>query len=198
MGSTVDLSLGDLGDKAMGPNGYDFIVDGGTGNDRLTVRDGDDDLIGGDGNDTLAPGKGADDVDGGTGIDTATYSDRTAAEPVEIAINGSADDGNADDGPLGARDNILTTVERLVGGDGGDTLEGSGIANRITGGLGGDTLRGLSGSDTLISGTVVSGASDGFLDDILCGLGAVDHVYANAGDGDTFPTSGPENCELVN
>ena len=65
--------------RAFGADGNDFIItlatkvptmlDGGTGDDRLTGSYGNDTLIGGDGNDVLRGGKGADLLLGGDGGD---------------------------------------------------------------------------------------------------------------------------------
>ena len=42
-----------------------------------------------------------------------------------VTIDDSPDDGSSSDGPIGARDNVATDVENLVGGAGGDSLTGS-------------------------------------------------------------------------
>jgi hypothetical protein len=98
-----------------------------------------------------------------------------------------ADDGDASDGPAGARDNVMTDVENLVGGGGNDTLSGSPVKNELTGGLGADSMRGLEDDDTLF-------ANDGVADaEVNCDGGAtpgtadVAHVDAL----DPLPT----NCE---
>jgi Ca2+-binding RTX toxin-like protein len=189
--TAFDVSAGDQADTVGTPSGTtDATVDGGAGNDRITTRTGEDLLTGGDGADTLNPGTGRDVIDGGTGPDTASYAPRTAAEPVDVDIDGIADDGNLDDEVGGVRDNVLTNVERLIGGAGDDELTGSGAGNRLTGGDGADTLTGLGGNDLIF-------ADDGAGTDVVnCGPGANDHVFADPGD--TFATVGPDACELVN
>jgi Ca2+-binding RTX toxin-like protein len=67
---------------------------------------------------------------------------------VNVSLNESANDGGAGEG-----DNVPTTVERVIGGNGSDTLTGSGLANTLDGGGGGDTIRGQAGNDILIGGT---------------------------------------------
>jgi Ca2+-binding RTX toxin-like protein len=163
------------------------MIDGGAGNDRLTGGSGADFLPGHDGNDTLAGGNGSDLLVGGNGVDTVTYATRTS--PVSVNIDGLSNDGNANDGPVGARDNIDSTVENLIGGAGADTLTGSARANRITGGPAADRLRGLGRNDTLE-------AQDGAADiEIECDggspAGTADRATVDASD----PT--PTNCETV-
>jgi Ca2+-binding RTX toxin-like protein len=181
--------VGDTGnDKLTGGNGGDNL-DGGDGNDTLTGRGGKDTLNGGPLNDTLNGGPGADILDGLGGTDTATYGDRSAAQPVTIDIDDVADDGGDVDGPPGARDNVGTTVERLVGGKGADTLIGSAAPNQLTGGLGADILRGLEGNDVLI-------AKEGVVDaQIDCDGGATAGLADIARVDATDPT--PTGCETV-
>jgi hypothetical protein len=180
-------------------------ITGGTGNDSLTSGNAADTLLGGDGvdnlvalgggdtleggaqDDTLNGGTGPDILRGGAGIDTVTYSSRTAT--VVVDIDGVSDDGGSLDGPAGARDRVVTDVERLVGGSGPDTLIGSAGGNRLTGGLGADVLRGLGGNDTLL-------ANDGVADtELTCdgGLPAGTADVARVDAADPAPTG----CETV-
>jgi spore coat protein A, manganese oxidase len=138
---------------------------GGAGADSLTGNASTDNVLNG--------GKGADALRGLGGADTASYAER--ATPVTVAINGVADDGSASDGPAGARDNVMTDVENLIGGRGGDDLRGSAAMNSLTGGLGADSLRGLGGNDTLL-------ANDGVVDAALdCGPGT-DSAHVDSAD----------------
>ena len=59
---------------------------------------------------------------------------------MSVTIDDLADDGGDADGPAGARDNVATDVENLVGGDGDDTLAGSAGRNDLNGGPGADSL----------------------------------------------------------
>jgi Ca2+-binding RTX toxin-like protein len=104
-------------------------------------------LDGGEGDDTLDGRTGADLLAGNGGEDTVTYADRTSA--VQVDLDGLPDDGNADDGPPGERDNVTSDTENVIGGGGGDTLVGSASANELTGLGGSDLLRGLNGNDVL-------------------------------------------------
>jgi Ca2+-binding RTX toxin-like protein len=108
---------------------------------------------------------------------------------VTVDIDGAADDGNTADGPAGARDNVKTDVEKLIGGKGADRLSGSAAANSLTGGLGADSLTGFAGNDTLF-------ANDGVADTkIDCDGGAT------SGTADTAHVDGADpatlGCETV-
>jgi 6-phosphogluconolactonase (cycloisomerase 2 family) len=128
-----------------GTSGADVIVGLG-GNDTISGAGGNDTICGGDGNDTLDGGAGADVLSGGTGTDSATYATRSTA--VSVSLDNAANDGNSGDGPAGARDNVKSDVENLIGGKGADTLTGSSAANSLDGRNGADVLSGLGGIDT--------------------------------------------------
>ena len=91
---------------------------------------------------------------------------------------------------MGDRDNVGRDVERIVGGAGDDDLTGNEVANRLTGGAGVDALTGLERNDEFFS------RGDGSADDLSCGAGAKDRVTGDAFD--TFPTAGPDGCEIIN
>ena len=73
--TSLDLSTGDLVDVVMSTTATDAVVDGGTGNDRITTRGGEDTLIGGGGGDRLTGGDGADTLSGGAGNDRIFAAD---------------------------------------------------------------------------------------------------------------------------
>jgi len=128
------------------------------GNDTLTGSSEANRLDGGAGNDTLVGGSGPDVLVGNAGVDTVSYASHGAS--VTATLNGaSGDDGGSVDGPVGDRDSIHSTVENLIGTNGGDTLTGSSVANRLDGGAGNDTLVGRSGADVLVGGTGVDTVS---------------------------------------
>lgn len=165
------LMLGDLDDIAQvqaGPADTMFNqMDGGTGNDTLIGGPGADQLRGGEGDDVLngmagddgfIAEDGADVYLGGFGRDGVGYSSRNAS--VTVTLDGTADDGNALDGPLGQRDNVGPDVEQVQGGTAGDVIVGSSQANFLYGYDGDDTLSGGDGDDAF-SGDAGSDAMNG-------------------------------------
>ena len=210
-----DELYGEAGDDtALGGPGDDF-VSGDDDNDRLLGFAGEDVITGGLGNDTSDGGlgddvmyaesvtDGADAFTGYKGRDVVSYQGRTTAVAVDS-------DNVADDGEVGEGDNVMSDVEILVGGAGGDTIDGSPLADRILGMGGGDVLNGGDGPD-YVSGddgidTVTGGdgvdellggndtdtmhSNDGSSDSVACGAG-VD----SASDNDAFDTVQPD-CEV--
>lgn len=139
---------------------------------RDTIAPDVEDIYAGSGNDTLIGnaasnflngGFGADHLVGGGGEDIASYAFRTA--PVTVALDDTANSGNADDGPPGARDQIATDVEDIFGGAGNDSLSGNASSNFLYGGAGDDTIS----------------SRDNSTDVDVCGDG-VDSVIADAAD----------------
>lgn len=204
----INMIGGDLPDQLVTAEGIDATVDGGSEPDRITTKDGDDTVLGGAGNDTLVAGPGVDSLDGGTdrdvldggtdpdtidgGLqkDVVTYDKRAAGEPVIVDLDGALGDdgGTADDDGLGTRDTVMVSVESIRGGAGPDELTGNDSSNTLFGLAGMDMLHGLGASDEIQ-------ADDGIADDITCGGGAGDHVFADLMDNP--PTTGPDACEFV-
>jgi len=120
----------------------------------VTLGDGDDVVSvigelrlradGGPGDDRLTGGRGADVLDGGSGKDTVDYASR--AGPVVVTLDGASDDGEP--GEL----DLVVRVEVVVGGLGGDVIEGDDGPNEIHGGPGDDSLGGGGGADVLDGG----------------------------------------------
>jgi hypothetical protein len=185
--TSLEIGSGQLNDRVTTPDGLDVTVHAGGGDDQITTGDGTDSLAGGTGRDILDGGAGPDLVDGGLHRDVVLYSARGPAQPVDVSLDGAADDGGALDG---GADNVLTSVENIRGGAGDDTLIGSAGNNALTGGAGVDDLHGLAANDEIR-------AQDGSTaDTITCGAGPRDHVFVDASD--LFPPAGPDACELVN
>jgi Ca2+-binding RTX toxin-like protein len=166
-------------DVLSGLGGGDLLL-GGPGNDRLYGGADEDDLGGGPGDDLLDGGAGGDSMAGGDGADVfrgganglpdpyggypVDFVDYSAlATPVNVTLNGVADDGAAGEG-----DNVGADVENIRGGSGDDTLSVADAAPQVTdptlldhqligyfgndvltGGTGRDYLRGEWGNDTL-------------------------------------------------
>jgi Ca2+-binding RTX toxin-like protein len=177
---TID-DVADDGGVSDGPEGARDDV--GTDVENISGGSGDDSLTGSAAANRLIGGAGADRFSGLGGIDTVNYASRT--EAVTATIDDVADDGGGADGPDGARDNVGTDIENLVGGRGDDSLTGSSEANRLTGGIGADILRGLEGNDVLVA---KDGGADTELD---CDGGAADLVTVD----DVDPAS--VDCEQV-
>jgi Ca2+-binding RTX toxin-like protein len=179
--TSVDVTLLDLVDSATVEGATADRLDGGTGSDTLTGGAGADALIGGDGNDVLngegdndflRGGSGADGYNGGTGVDTASYSDSTEDESIDIG--GVGDDGSADDGPAGARDTVATDVENLRAGAGDDRLNGNAQDNLLDGAAGNDRLVGADAEDVLFGGDGNDMLLGGFQADQFNGGAGVD------------------------
>ena len=148
-----------------GGDGNDALF-GGSANDRLLGGNGNDWHVGNGGNDFMDGGFGADELMGGPGIDTASYASRFAS--VVVTINNLPGDGQVGEG-----DNVRVDTENLIGGNGSDSLTGSGAANLIRGGLGNDRIIGLGGADRMFgdSGNDIFFAADGVADLVDGGLG---------------------------
>jgi len=87
----------------------------------------------------LRGGKGADTLIGQRGTaDVATYDLMERA----ITVNLAEEDGPGDE--------RIRSIERVIGGSGGDTLIGNGANNHLDGRGGDDALRGYGGADLLL------------------------------------------------
>ena len=172
------------------------FIDGGNGNNRITVNDRFDFLRGGDDDDIITTGRNggftvwADEGDdvvrirpfnpdfamavwGGQGTDELRFVDFSG--PVNVDITDSVMQDYADgNGFLG-----FTGFENAVGTDFDDRIGAEAVAtrdNRLDGGAGRDTLAGGGGNDTLVGGsggdTFVFGADDGtdVIEDFQVGL----------------------------
>ena len=68
-------------------------------------------------------------------------------------------------------------IENLIGGSGGDLLDGNARPNRLEGGAGADTLRGGAGADTLIGGAGADTLDGGGDNDLIIGGGGADTLH---------------------
>jgi Ca2+-binding RTX toxin-like protein len=189
--TSVDaLRSGPGNDLLIASDAVDSTLSGYAGNDELRGGAGDDTLFGGEGDDVLS-GNGGDDLfptgdegllltgggpaelgadafNGGAGSDTVDYGGRSAK--VVITQNGAADDG-----PAGEKDNVGSDVEVLIGGSAGDEITGTVGAQRIFGGGGADVLDDGGGAGDHLRGqgeNDILRARDGLADDVGCGAGA--------------------------
>ncbi len=152
-------------------------ITGGAGDDTLVGDAGNNTIDGGPGNDYIEPGKGADVIIGGAGTnDRVSYLDRT--QPVNVSLDGVANDGEA-----GENDLVGSDVESVYGGSGNDTITGNNGNNVLDGQGGDDTINGLGGNDTFRGGagndTLL--ARDSGPDNVQCGADD-DTVTADNGD----------------
>ena len=149
----------------VGGAGDDDLTGNGSAND-LTGNGGDDDLAGGagtgpDGADVLNGGAHgtatAPNQNGSTG-DLADYATRD--DDLDVDIGGGANDGGGGC-PAGGGcedDDVQSTIEKIITGDGDDVLAGDSAANNLSAGAGDDTFRGGTGTgpdgaDTMSGGT---------------------------------------------
>jgi Ca2+-binding RTX toxin-like protein len=204
---TLDGGPGD--DNLTGGSSADRVR-GGSGNDQLFGNSGNDNLQGGDGNDLLDGGSrldfeaggngddtlrqssgpnGADSLFGDAGNDTVDYSARSA--PVNVTVDDQSDDG---DRRTNERDNVHSSIERVMGGAGSDVLIGRDNAggDTLVGGPGDDVLDPRRGDDHVDGGAGIDQIRlrDLSRDDVVCGDG-VDSVAADERD-----AAGPD-CEKV-
>jgi hypothetical protein len=188
-GSGRDRLLGRSGNDALAGGSGNDRVDGSDGNDTLDGGSGADNETGGSGDDTLREGNapnGADSLDGGSGNDSVDYGARTA--PVTVVVDDIAADG---DRRSFERDNVRSTIDRVLGGGGSDVLIGrDGPTDTLVGNAGDDVLNPRRGDDHVDGGAGIDQIAlrDLSSDDVICGDG-VDSVAADLRD-----TTAPD-CE---
>ncbi|MDX6698143.1 MAG: hypothetical protein QOE65_1540 [Solirubrobacteraceae bacterium] len=140
--NSIRAQLDDGNDTISTSASQNLYAFGGDGNDTLNGGSQGDQLQGDAGDDTLNGGGGADAMAGGAGIDTVSYAGR--AQPVRVDLDGGYDDGEPNE-----FDNIGADVERIIGGNAGDTFVGNAGNQVFFGGPGDDTLDGMDGDDVL-------------------------------------------------
>jgi hypothetical protein len=177
------------------------VINGGTGNDRLSGGSVDDAIDGGPGDDEILVTGGGGTANGGPGDDRFESGAGPVQAPVqihggdgrdvlllhgrgEVTLDGSMNDVNGM--------NVMPDVEDIEGSDSVDRLTGSAAGNRLRGRFGEDVLVGAGGPDSLDGGPDTDAilASDGEIDSVVCG-GGIDHVLADWND------AVHDDCELV-
>ena len=167
-------------DEIHGGGGRDYINGGGgndllfgeIGNDQLNGGSGNDTLDGGADNDTLIGGAGADLLFGGAGFDVASYLTATVGVSIDVAAGGLTNDAAGD---------RYNSIERFVGSNFGDIMNGDSANNDFDGGLGEDWLFGNGGNDLLFAGGGNDHVRGGDGDDIIEGGTGIDVLTGNAG-----------------
>jgi serralysin len=190
-------------ENAIGGSGNDTIT-GNTADNVLNGNAGTDTLSGGLGNDTLNGGAGADIMSGGLGNDTF-YVDNAGDQIIEAPAEGT------DYLYVSVNYMLAATVEmewiyvnsatglsvvgntfdnRMVGGNGNDTLDGGAGSDVLNGGAGNDTLIGGAGDDILDGNAGNDTMNGGTGDDIYFVDSAADIVIDAIGEGsDTIYTT---------
>lgn len=112
-------------------------------------------------------------LDGGAGYDFASYSDATGSVSIDLGLVGQVG-GDAED-------DILISIEGVIGSAFNDTLIGDGWNNYLTGQAGSDTLAGADGNDELHGSSGNDSLDGGAGNDKLLGEDGNDSV--SGGDG---------------
>ena len=196
LGGDDDLSVDDQDIDSLG---WEYVLEGGAGNDTIVGGRGNDVLVGGDGDDVIYGRGGDDSLYGEAGHDRLhgeggqDYLSSGAGR--DLVVGG----GTESEYLVGGADNDILVAEN---GFSGITIDGSGGDDLIVGSFGSDVLRGGLGNDTIFGGggsdTILGngesenpGASD---DDILVGGWGLDTIFGGAGN-DTLYAH--ENSELA-
>ncbi len=181
------ISGGEGNDRLFGGNGNDAllgdagndVIDGGAGNDTLTGGAGNDSLLGQGNDDTFLIGEndGVDTIVGGTGIDAIDAS--LAPGGVTITFSG---DTSGTVTAAGTSSNF-SSIERVQGGAGNDTIFGAGGEDVFDGGAGDDSLFGGADNDEIYGGDGNDTLAGGTNSDTMYGGAGDDRFVINPGDG---------------
>ena len=175
---TIDSSDSTTTVTQRGNTGDDNLI-GGSERDYLYGGAGDDNIVGGDGNDVIQGNDGADQLFGGDG-DDLIYADSEdtlidGGEGFDRVIAVGEEDFSIDQAE--------SSIERVDGASGDDSIDGSGLSQRALqyGNVGDDSLIGGSANDYQSGGVGDDQISGGDGNDtILGGLGA-DQLVGGAG-----------------
>jgi Ca2+-binding RTX toxin-like protein len=187
----VENIKGGSGDDVLTGSARSNLIDGGAGNDDISggiggTCAGDVDILnGGAGDDVFQLGAASncsDVLDGGAGRDTASYALRSTG--VTVTIDNAANDGSAEG------DNIKSTIEVVLGGDGNDIIIGGAANDELHGGPGEDVLKGGAGNDTLAGGTgndaLLGEAGDDYIDEASAAEAGYDKPVSAFGGADVI------------
>ncbi|MEN2975810.1 calcium-binding protein [Tistrella bauzanensis] len=188
-----DASTGDV----LRGNGAANRLYGNDGNDELNGQAGNDQLFGGNGDDLLLGGQGVDILNGGDGNDTASFAAASASVAVDLAT-GRGERGEA-------LDDILVSIENVIGTNFNDWLGANADANQFDGRAGSDLVSyayttgrvvldlgagtgtgGWAAGDVFVSIENISGSNDTTNGDSIRGSTAANRLYGNDGDDTLF------------
>ena len=170
-GVTVNLTLTtaqDTGgggvDKLVGVENvygsqFNDVLTGDANNNTLVGDWGNDTLVGGAGDDVLVDRIGNNVIDGGDGFDTVSYEGLSFGDPrygVQVDLQGVGGAAAFGYSPtigahLGVND-VLYSIEGVIGSIAGDTISGNAAENYLAGGAGDDDLTAVGGGDVLDGG----------------------------------------------
>ena len=171
---------GDGSDVLRGGSGRDWL-DGGAGGDRQFGQGNSDTLQGGGANDHLNGGPGNDQVyETGNGNFTlqADQLDGRGRDDLVDIERGRIETGDGD--------NVIDASQFpgsvvLIGGGGNDLLRGGSNIDRLIGNDGDDTLEGLAGNDRIFGGRGADQLDGGDGDDFLRGQQEADSITGGSG-----------------
>lgn len=146
--------------------------------------DGDMKVDGGDGMDTVDASRATSDVHVDLNVKVVTQEPMAAVAASDGPDNtaGTADDFAARDAVELVDANVYTSIEKVIGGEGGDTLVGNEKASTtLMGGEGNDTLTGGEKDDMLDGGAGFDSLTGGMGADMLEGGGGNDTLDGGAG-----------------
>ena len=148
-----------------------------------------DTLNGNNLNNILEGGLGADILNGGEGIDTASYANSAQGVTIILGANGAATTQTSNGE---ASNDVLTSIENLIGSAFSDTFTANNVANNIAGGNGSDTVSyanssaGVTVNLNLTTAQVSSGDASG---DVLT---SIENIVGSAGN-DTLTGNASDN-----
>jgi Ca2+-binding RTX toxin-like protein len=189
------------------------VVNGTAGNDTLKAgKTGDFHLIGGDGKDIFTGGAGSTRMEGGAGddiynvnsvrdivIETADGGNDTVYTSIDYTLPDHVETLRVTQGGLTVWGNALDNrmvggdgADTMFGGDGNDSLQGMGGNDVLHGGAGDDNLSGGDGNDLLHGGTGNDMLLGGAGDDWLYGGDGEDWLEGGTGDDMLFGGAGKD------
>ncbi|SHI49590.1 Ca2+-binding protein, RTX toxin-related [Shimia gijangensis] len=158
-GTGIDIVVGGQGDDTLHGGDDTDLVLGGSGDDVVSGDDGVDILDGGEGDDTVDGGAGTDFIFGEEGHDELTGGDDT-----DLIVGGEGDDTIYGDGTSGEGNTAGGAADLLVGGEGDDSILGGSGGDIIDGGAGADEMFGGDDRDVFTEvgvGDVIDGGEGG-------------------------------------